>query len=322
MMQPLISVLMSAYDEPIEYVCQAVSSIVEQTYKNLEFLIVCDKPDNEVLINFLSECAEKDQRIKLMINQENIGLARSLNQALAAASGKYIARMDADDISKPERLEKELDFLCSNQLDVVGCSAEKIDENGKVWGEIRRYSDKPEAYKRLLPVQNVIVHPSIITKQEVVRSVGGYRNFPSCQDYDLWLRLLSRGYVFGVTEEILFQFRRHPNSITATRRYGQFLNEAYIRKLHHEREMNGGTDSFSEEEFGKYLTSKGFYDKAISDKHNRMLIKYNRGISDIKKKKYVHGIVEVAASLGSEAVRENIRISVKSKKIRREYAER
>ena len=322
MLQPLISVLMSAYNEPIEYVRQAVSSIVEQTYNNLEFVIVCDKPDNEPLISYLSECARKDQRIKLIINKENIGLAMSLNRALSAASGEYIARMDADDISKPHRLEKELEYLRSNKLGIVGCSVEKIDDAGKVWGEIRRYSDKPEAYARLLTVQNVLVHPSVMMRQEVIRSVNGYRNFPSCQDYDLWLRLLSKGYRFGVTDEILFQFRRHQNSITATRRYGQFLNESYIRKLYGEREKSGGSDSFSEAKLKEYLTENGFYNKEQYDRQNNLLIQYNRGISDIKKKRIGSGMIEVFSSLRSKAVRKNISTTMKSKKIRKEYSER
>ena len=93
---------MSSYNEPIEYVQKAVNSILNQTYKYFEFIIVIDNPNNSELISFLSSTANKDERIILLINKRNIGLAMSLNRALSVSTGGFIARMDADDIKARE----------------------------------------------------------------------------------------------------------------------------------------------------------------------------------------------------------------------------
>ena len=312
-----ISVLMSAYNEPLEYVKVAVESILSQTYDNFEFIIVMDKPDNQELSDYFFSVSKKDHRVTVLVNEKNIGLAMSLNKALNASTGQIIARMDADDYSKPDRLERQLDVLTRRKLDILGCTVDKIDEKGRVWGVIGSYSDKPEDYAKLLPIQNVLVHPSIMIKREVITDVGGYRNFSSCQDYDLWLRLLSKGYRFGVTDENLFQFRRHRNSISATKRYSQFLNESYIRKLYHEREKNRGRDSFSEKRLNAYLKKMGFYDQEKYDRQNNCLIQYSHGISELKKGRVFKGLREILVSLRSNAVKENIRISLKSKKMRK-----
>ena len=317
-----ISVLMSSYNEPIEYVQKAVNSILNQTYKYFEFIIVIDNPNNSELISFLSSTANKDERIILLINKRNIGLAMSLNRALSVSTGGFIARMDADDISKQERLEHELNYLITNELDVVGCEVDKIDEQGNVLGTIKSYSSKPEIYARMLPFQNVIVHPTVLMKTEAIKSVNGYRNFPSCQDYDLWLRLLSKGYKIGVIPENLFQFRRHNESITATRKFDQFLNESYIRKLFIERKENHGVDSFSDENLKNYLSKKGFFNQEYANVQNQLLIQYNRGINNIKNHNYKQGLSEVIQSMKSNAVISNICISLKTHLIRKKYTKR
>ena len=314
----LISVLMSTYKEPLDYVQQAVDSILTQTYNNIEFVIVIDNPKNKSLINYLKSVSDKDTRTKIIINDHNIGLAMSLNKALSMANGDIIARMDADDISKSDRLKKELEYLVKHNLDVVGCAVDKIDEEGKIWGKIESYSENPDDYAKLLPIQNVFVHPSTMMRTKIIKNSGGYRDFPSCQDYDLWLRLLSKGCKFGVCPEKLLQFRRHKKSITATCRYGQYLNESYIRKLYYERKNNYGRDSFSPGDLREYLSKKGFYDRNKSSRQNNLLICYSYGVNEFKKKHIVRGVAYVLKSLKSKAVRDSIKISLKSRKMRKQ----
>ena len=102
MKEELISVLMCAYNEPMEYICQAVKSITEQTYRNIEFIIIIDHPDRRDIVLYLDGLA--DERIRYHINEKNMGLIASLNKGLQLCSGKLIARMDADDIAFPDRL--------------------------------------------------------------------------------------------------------------------------------------------------------------------------------------------------------------------------
>ena len=128
MSSELISVIMSTYNEPEDWIRKSIESILGQTLQKLEFLIVCDNPNNKELINLLEEYKNKDSRIKLILNDENIGLTKSLNKALNITVGTFIARMDSDDIAASDRLEKQLKYLKDNNLDLVGSGVVCIDE--------------------------------------------------------------------------------------------------------------------------------------------------------------------------------------------------
>lgn len=118
-MNDLISIIMSAYREPLVWIRQAVDSVLNQTYKNIEFIIVVDDPDNTELIDYVTKREEQDPRITIHINEKNIGLAASLNRAIGLAKGEYIARMDADDISERDRLACQMKYLISHNLDLI-----------------------------------------------------------------------------------------------------------------------------------------------------------------------------------------------------------
>ena len=111
---PLISVIMSVYNEPESILRAAVESILKQTFRDFEFIIVMDSPENETNKSVLAEYAKADDRLNLLFNEKNEGLTFSLNRALQYAKGMYIARMDADDVSLPLRLELQKDWLEKN----------------------------------------------------------------------------------------------------------------------------------------------------------------------------------------------------------------
>ena len=111
---PHISVLMSVYHEPIDWLALSVDSILNQSFSDFEFIIIVDDPNNQEAINYIRQKEEEDNRIVLLINEENVGLTKSLNKGLKIAKGNYIARMDADDISYPERFEKQFTFMESH----------------------------------------------------------------------------------------------------------------------------------------------------------------------------------------------------------------
>lgn len=313
----LISVLMSVYDEPRVFVEKAVNSILNQTYKNFEFLIVVDKPDNYQIISYLRNIETSDSRVKVFINERNFGLAKSLNRAIDNAEGVYFARMDADDISLPKRFEDELSYLQEKKLDVIGCIADIIDENDQIWGEISSFPENKTAVLKMLPYQNVLIHPTVFMKADVIKSVGGYRNFPTCQDYDLWLRLITDGYKIGILNKKLFYFRKHDSSITSTKRYSQVLNERYIRMLYKERSISGKEDSFSEDNLKAFLKSHGFFDENRFSKENTLLNNYKLGIKEIRAHNVLHGAGMVLHSLISREVRQCAVNSIKIKRIRK-----
>ena len=122
---PKISVIMSAYNESFDELSRSINSIINQTYQNIEFIIVSDNPENKDIKTAVQ--VANDQRIKFIENKENVGLVQSLNRAISEATGIFIARMDADDVSRKTRLKDELQYMQQNSLDIVGSFIEIID---------------------------------------------------------------------------------------------------------------------------------------------------------------------------------------------------
>ena len=139
--RPKVSVVMSFYKEPLQWMNLALDSILDQTFRDFEIILICDNPDYKEGIAYAQKRAEQDSRVRLIINDTNIGLTKSLNKGIRLAEGKYIARMDADDIAFPQRFEKQVEFL-ENNPDVSVCASDVHIINAE--GEIVR-RDK---YKR------------------------------------------------------------------------------------------------------------------------------------------------------------------------------
>ncbi|MCD0089063.1 glycosyltransferase family 2 protein, partial [Streptococcus agalactiae] len=123
------SVIMSIYNEPLKYIKSSIDSILSQTLKNFEFIIVIDNPDREDVYDILQTYLASDARVKVLSNERNMGLAYSLNKAIKYSVGNYIFRMDADDISYPERFEKQINFMEKYRLDFSATLIEVMDED-------------------------------------------------------------------------------------------------------------------------------------------------------------------------------------------------
>ena len=314
----MVTVLMTVYNEPIEFVEKAISSILTQTFKDFEYIIILDKPDNDEIRSYLEKMTKNDIRIRFYINEQNMGLARSLDKGIELSKGKYIARMDADDISKPERLEREIHFIENTGADMVCCLVDKIDEKGEKWDEIKPFPDSAEFIGKMLPIQDIVVHPTVIMNKERVKALGGYRPFASCQDYDLWLRMLTNRYQIKILNENLLSFRRHKSSVTASKRYVQLLNEVYIKKLYEER-VSTGEDTFSEEALACFMKSHRADNKAVIEKENRKAALYREGVEALKRRKFVNGVIKILRSISSYTVRESIKVTINARKIRKQF---
>lgn len=181
-----VSVIMSVYNCE-EFLGEAVSSILGQTFRDFEFIIVDDGSTDrslEVLRSF------DDDRIRIIENESNIGLTRSLNIGLSGARGEYIARMDADDISLSERLSRQVSFLDAHpEVGLAGCTTRSIDRDGKI---VRQLGHPESDYdiKRFLYINNRFVHSSVMIRRSVLDKYGGYNErLKMAQDYELFLRL-------------------------------------------------------------------------------------------------------------------------------------
>ena len=168
--KPKISVIMSAYNG-MPFLKEAVDSVLGQTYKNFEFIIV-DDASSDGTWRYLKSL--KSERIKFIRNKKNLGLAASLNIALRQAQGDYIARMDADDVSLPRRLETQLEFLEKNHdIDICGSYVSVIDEDGKKIGQIKKPLTDIKIKKELFWLPPLL-HPTWFAKKEVYIKLKGY----------------------------------------------------------------------------------------------------------------------------------------------------
>lgn len=257
-MKTEISVLMSVYNEDLDEISKAVASILTQSTKDIELIIVNDNPGKKEYFSYLEDWKSKDARIKIISNTQNVGLAASMNKALEYASGEYIARMDADDISVPGRFEKELEVLRTGQYDVVFSNYASIGDddvfldNGKPACSI----DQECNLEELIVFNGVVHHPTVMMRKEALCLVNGYRSFPCSQDQDLWIRMLESGAKFFFLDEVLLHYRIRQNSITQKRRLQQYVTIQYIWSLLIERIENFGKDSYSEEAYRDYIEKR------------------------------------------------------------------
>ena len=211
-MAPELSVIMPVYNGEAT-LAAAIDSILAQSFKDFELVIVDDGSTDRIaaVLNRYT-----DPRIKLLINEKNIGLTRSLNRATCASAGQYIARQDADDVSMPERLQKQISFMRANpDVALLGTSRATLDSNGRTVG-VKILPEAPD-YGRLLR-SNCFVHGSIMVRRAILDETGGYNeDFKMSQDYELWLRIAKTHRVMNL-QEPLYGVRRHGNRVTLAKK--------------------------------------------------------------------------------------------------------
>ena len=210
---PRVSVLMTVYNGA-QWLGEAVDSLLAQTYSKWELIAIENgSTDNsaDVLASY------DDPRIRVITISENMGRTPALRYALDVAHGEYIAVLDADDVSLPERLALEVDYLDAHpKIVLVGGWVERIDGEGKRIGEYTPPTDQRELYDRF-GWENPVVHSTAMYRANAARAVGGYpENFPYAQDLGLWLLLIKRGEV-GMIGEYLARHRSTPQGMTRSK---------------------------------------------------------------------------------------------------------
>lgn len=207
-----ISIIMGIYN-CADTLPTAIDSILAQTYSNWE-LIMCDDASTDDTYAVANSYRERyPDKIILIQNETNSRLAFSLNHCLEYATGEFVARMDGDDNSRPERLEKEIEYLQSNpELDLVGCAMQRFDDSGEA--DIVYAVEHPDYYtlRRSIPFH----HATILTYKRVYDSLGGYtvaERTKRAQDYDLWFRFYHAGFQGDSLREPLYLVREDKNAI-------------------------------------------------------------------------------------------------------------
>lgn len=224
-----ISIIMGIYKmiNKKDIVKLAIDSILNQTYRDFEF-IICDDGSNDGTYEMVQDLIKKDKRVILIKNNENKGLAYSLNHCLSIAKGEYIARMDADDISMPNRLEKQIKFLDEYlEYAIVGCNLLLINDKG-VWGK-RILAEKPT--KKSFLFTSPFCHPAIVMRKDVLDKVDNYKVEKitrRAEDYDLFMRIYANGYKGYNMQEFLYQFREDDDAYKR-RAYKYRIDDVQIR---------------------------------------------------------------------------------------------
>lgn len=208
---------MCVYKEKDSYIREAIESILNQTFKSFEFVIVGDTPpsDRERVFGIIGEYASQDERIRFIPNENNIGITKSLNVGLNYCTGKYIARMDADDISFPTRLEKQVAFMESNpHLLASGACCELINEDGERTGRKVNFIQSTKSLRLIILKEPVLRHPLAIFKRIINGIEVRYdESFKYAQDYALWVWIMQHGEISNIEEDLLY-YRISKNQIS------------------------------------------------------------------------------------------------------------
>ncbi len=207
MKKPLVSVVMPVYNSE-KYLPEAVQSILAQTYKNFEFIII-DDCSTDKSWKIISGFAKKDKRIRAFRNDKNLKIVKTRNKGLYLCSknSKYYAPMDSDDICLPKRLKSEVEFM-EKYIDYVAVSAHtyRMNEFGKITGSRKYHLTNEEILKSILVASPLVQAASLIRKKTLLSIEGYDEKYYRCQDYDLWFRLIEKGKLANLNK-FLYKYR-------------------------------------------------------------------------------------------------------------------
>lgn len=220
--QPLVSIILPTYNRE-QYIRKAIDSVLDQTYRNFELIIINDGSTDETT-EIVSEFSKKDLRVRIITNKVNLGLVKTLNRGIRDALGKYIARLDDDDFWCDKRkLEKQVDFLEKNiEYALVGGGVIRIDKEGK---EIVRYllPENDGNIRKIILVDNAFAHSTVLFRKDIWEKTGGYdKGFDGLEDRDLWLKIGRLNKFYNFQEFFVYYLvHEHDNPGYVARNYGR-----------------------------------------------------------------------------------------------------
>jgi glycosyltransferase EpsE len=224
--KPDISVLMSVYKESANAIIGAVKSILNQTLTNFELIIVNDNPSSPETKEILDKLAKQDNRIRVLTNDKNRGLGYALNAAIKSSHADFIARMDTEDTSYPERLSKQLSYMKTNpKVDLLFTQWIDTDECGETVIRTPRRKDFANI-KKYYFTKSLLMHPSLVAKKKIFL-INPYPEMDRPEDIVLWLKLIRKDYLFDIIEEPLYTYR--VDKINIAQRYTKI--ELYSKNL-------------------------------------------------------------------------------------------
>ncbi len=297
-----VSILMPAFNAE-RYISEAIESVLSQTHQDFE-LIITDDGSTDSTLRIVESYLRIDTRISVT-SHRNIGMGASLNQALNLANNEWIVRMDADDIMLPHRIERQIRFVEENpDIAVAGTLVYYIDEHGRTFGEsprprlisnarvqefVRRNKLKGKSDLEALPVVGfphfMLYHPSVIVRKPVIKEVGGYRpEFWPVDDFDLWNRIIERGYTALIQPEYLLKYRRHGSSGSMERVQHAWSKVDWVETCAARR--RGGKPEPSWEEFLAIRRQAPWWKRLNQKRRDRAKILYDAARSHFSRRRY------------------------------------
>jgi len=217
----LVSIIMPVYKPNIKYLQKSVNSILSQTYDEIEFIVVFDKSDSskdDLALETLEQFCD-DNRLQLVVNQKRLGLSHCLNYGIRLSKGKFIGRMDCDDISSSIRIQEQLDVLQQESVDLVGCWSHVIDSKDQILGHFTPPFKWKTIRKHIL-LQNPFIHSSILFNRKIIKKIGLYQpDFEPSEDYEFYLRVFSNGFRGENIPRFLHCWRIHEASVTQNKKW-------------------------------------------------------------------------------------------------------
>lgn len=273
----LISILMPTYNVAA-YIEEAVDSILKQTYNNFELIIV-DDCSSDGTYDILQRMALSDSRIILVRNEVNRKICITLNRALEISKGSFIARMDGDDISNPERIEELKKYLDNNKdIDLVGSQIVSIDQNGKKIS----CTQYPKTTRFIMlgnRVSSCVPH-FWMARRNVYDELNGYRNIPYAEDYDLLLRGEKAGFKYANSEKYLYTMRIREGNTGSTNGLKQIKTKRYVQKINKKNipysiESHMKAIEIGEQENKRFLKAQKHLSLAIMNRKRPVFLIYN-----------------------------------------------
>lgn len=213
---PVVTVLMPVFSCE-KYIRESINSILNQTYRNFEFIII-DDASTDLTVNFIMDF--KDERIKIIQNELNSGPSVSLNRGMLESKGKFLAIMHGDDIADSRRINSQVKYMISNpDVAVLGCQYLTINQSNKKIISKSRLPLHHDSIVASLLFANPICHPTVMLRKESLANLGlQYEHeFRLCEDYDLWTRLALRGLKFHNLDIIGLSYRRHSQQASSAK---------------------------------------------------------------------------------------------------------
>lgn len=228
----MISVVLPVCHEPAAVFRRAVDSILNQTVKDIECIIVIDDPLNTAVKEASEKYARQDDRIVLIRNETNMGQPYSMNEAIRAAHGEYIARMDADDISLPDRFEVQRAYLEKYQLDLIGGGMRVIGPDEQPIYTIQRIPRTMKYVSRCLRIADCVPHPTWFGRRGLFLALNGYRDLPAAEDYDFLVRAaLVGGVRISNMNRVVLEYRRQdgrdPEKLLRQLLYTRYISKSF-----------------------------------------------------------------------------------------------